>query len=152
MKNDEMDDELPAFDWDEHLKNTLTSNDIYHIERSIPHNSPLDLVADRSRQMGDLLLRTLQLDLSTDDIEVFFESPWLESKLLGIVDDERLFGRTREILTDVIEVWETILPNRPTLTEKEKHVLIERLYELGLIDGCIIDDYSAYLEGLEENQ
>jgi hypothetical protein len=145
----ELQTQLEEFDWDAHQKALVTFDDSHIIEIGMPHGTPMNEVGNRARQIGDRMLSILQLDLTTDDIEAFFDSPYLEDDLEGIFDDEKLFNRVQEILTAVFDQWETIFEDPIALIEEEKQSLVERLWEIVLVDSRVVENYQTYLDELD---
>ena len=144
METENPKERLPDFDWEEHLERRITFDDRYFVENGIPFSPPVWDVGERAKQMADMLLHELNLDFTTDDVDAYFDPSDSELDYGDAQDDEDLFGAVLETMEIVLDYAASQdIQNdlgRTPLTKAEKNALMERLGELRLVEGRIVED------------
>lgn len=126
------------------MERRMTFDDSHLVESGTPFIPPVWEVGERARIMADMLLRELKLDFTTDDVDAFFDPSDSELHYGDAQDDDDLFEAVRETIETVIEYASSqgIKDDlgRTPFTVEERDALIDRLGELHLVDGRIVDD------------
>lgn len=149
MKQQETNDQLPTFDWDAQLEAEATFDDSHFIEQGIPYTPPIYAVSTRARQMFELMLSLLPLQLTEDETDALFDPDAAELDFADVTNDQGLFEKVQEHLSMTVDYWETIFEQRPPLSMEEKKNLTGCLWEMDLVDGRIVEEDEDW-EGLEK--